>query len=179
MLNRIIILCVPYVLSQMLILHFRCHTTVQWFPALWLINYPQYALDARSSGFLYCSVTRRAFINTEIKLGGVGRGRVSISHHLTSRFQFRLCSMPSIVGSLAVSRSAWFEKRDLRLGGIWIIVLPIMIRAKSERCQLKNAFSLFNFDIFVSNLHTLYISKLYIRSVICTKCIAIWQCSVN
>lgn len=140
-----------------MILHFRCHTTMQWFPALWLINYPQYALDARSSGFLYCSATRRAFINTEIKLGGVGRGRVSISHHLTSRFQFRLCSMPSIVGSLAVSRSAWFEKRDLRLGGIWIIVLQIMIRAKSMSGVSWRMHLVFLILIFLSVIYTLCI----------------------
>lgn len=141
----------------MLILHFRCHTTVQWFPALWLINYSQYALDARSSGFLYCSATRRAFINTEIKLGGVGRGRVSISHHLTSRFQFRLCSMPSIVGSLAFSRYAWFEKRDLRLGGIWIIVLPIMIRPKSMSGVSWRMHLVFLILIFLSVIYTLCI----------------------
>lgn len=86
-----------------------------------------------------------------------GRGRVSISHHLTSRFQFRLCSMPSIVGSLAVSRSAWFEKRDLRLGGIWIIVLQIMIRAKSMSGVSWRMHLVFLILIFLSVIYTLCI----------------------
>ena len=62
--------------SVMYDLHFTCHTTVQWPPAIWLINYPQNALDTRknlrSPGLRDFTATRCAFIHTEMKLGGGG-----------------------------------------------------------------------------------------------------------
>lgn len=99
--------------SHMLRLHFTSHTTVQCPPALWLINYPQNALDTRmkpkSPGFLYCTATRCAFINTEMKLGGGEGGQHFTSSYLKIHIYFRLCLMPSKVGSFAISTSAWLK----------------------------------------------------------------------
>lgn len=90
-------------------------------------------------------------------------GRVSISHHLTSRFKFTLwlCLMPSKVGIYVISRSGWlkihqiFSVRGQRWGRTWTIIDDYK-SLSYKQCLLKNAFSVFNFDI-LSVIYTLCI----------------------
>lgn len=145
--------------------------------------------EPRKYGFLYCTATRCAFINTKMKQGR-GRGQHFTSSYLNfEKIYLRCCLMPSYVGS----RSSWLRNQPSSgMGGlgeetevevIWrkyFFFFCWWLTATSLSNVSWRAHLVFLILIFVSNLHTLYISKLYIRSVIiCTKCNAIWQCSVN
>lgn len=125
-----------------LMLHFTCHTTVQWPPALWLIKYPQECLrrqDESKKSWLSLLYSHQMCIYQHWKAAGK-KERVGISHHLTSRLKFTLdcvwCHQQ--LGVLQSVGSVWlkihhqiinflfvcfdlFGLRGQRFGRVWII----------------------------------------------------------